>query len=323
MPMMMFGAFYGGGYFSFMGPTMLALLLTVVILAGGARFLPRSRVPSRPGLPAPLGSPLYGIPARRPFASMRDRLGQVDPILRSWHYQVLWSLLGLVAVAGILVLGAILFGPVGNRAATAGLVLLFGWLMTIGAYFAAGYRALLPAAVALFVYGVVLHIDAVADSWGIIRDWETSALLLFVAFAVVQAVAAEAAFRVKPRALWATWAICGTIAAIAFPLWLFAHNGRESRGGDAMMELLQGFSVASLAWGAGAVFAFAAIPRAVRLAGIAVFTVWAVTIVVAFSTDSNFADRLQAAGMVAAAIMAAVAVTSYFVTRSHGAGDAA
>ncbi|MFO1533669.1 MAG: hypothetical protein ABR562_08280 [Thermoplasmatota archaeon] len=279
-------------------------LLGIVVAIGFAMSMGRSAgataaapaVTARPGYPAPFGAPFYGLPRESTRMPLRERLRYVPPKLRAIHVGVLWSLVGLVAIAGVLVLGAIVFGPSGDNAAPAGLILLFGWVMTVAAYFTAGYRAFLPAAVALFVYGLMLHVDAVTQAWDLRSGWETQALLLFAALAAVQCLAAEAAFRKEPRVLWAAWATVGTLAAATLPFYLFAHTSDSYSSyidRRSWQDITEAISFASLPWGLAAAFAYGNIPNALRWAGIAVFAAWSVSIVFALGWHTGLGGRLQ------------------------------
>lgn len=305
-PLLFAGAMFGVGLMAGILPVLALLVGATVLLVRGTRD--RTVAPSTPGLPAPFNGRLYGIPPR---ASLADRLRAMEPRLRRAHAAVLWTLAGLVAAAGLAILAAILAGPAGADAALAGLLLLVGWLLTLAAYFAAGYRALVPLAVALGLYGVLLHVQSVADAWGLATGWNPHALLGFAVLAPAQGFAAEAAFSRRPRPVWAGWLAVGLVLAAALPAWLLVQG--DAHGADP--DPWAGLAFASLAWGAGAAFAFPPLPAPLRWAGAGVFALWAAGIAFAMGSGSDLGGRLQAAGMVAAAVTAAVALTAYFVAR--------
>jgi hypothetical protein len=82
-------------------------------------------------------------------------------------------------------------------------------------------------------------------------------------------------------------------------------------------------SLASLIWGVAANFAFVPLPRLLRWGGLAVFALWAASLLMAYGWHDERAERLKAAGLVAAAAMTAICLAAYFLTRPKAAAKAA
>ena len=261
------------------------------------------------GMPAGFGAPPYGLARadRHGWLARPDRLPEG---MRRFHRILLAVPLGLVGGAAVLVLAAIIVGPLGVQAVGSGMGIVLGALLLLAAYAVGSYRALLPCAVAVMLAGILVEAEAVFDAWGRAHSWHAWPLLLLALFVPVQAMGAEAAFRSKPARFWGAWTGVGTLLAIGYPVWLFfGHTGSSA--------VPIAFTLTSFIWGVGALFAFVPVPRALRWSGVAIFAAWSVALLATSITHAELAARLQAAGLVAAVSVCAIAFVMYFVGRAR------
>jgi hypothetical protein len=286
----------------------LVVLGALAVLLAFSLFALRGQA-TRPGLPAGPRSAPYGLAGG---GGLGDRLRRLEPRLHSAHRAVLWSLVGAVGLAALGILAAVVAGPEGPSAALFGLLLLGGWLLTLLAYLAGGYRFLAPAAAALLAFGLVLHADAVARAWGAGLPGSVHALGLLALLWLALAPSIEACAR-APSAAWrlAAWAAAALTAAV--PVLLL--SGLQT---DGSLRLAAGLS------SAGAILALAGGLRLVRLsagwkgAAAAVAVAWAASSVASAFLPEGLRDRVLAATVLVVLVALVATLTAFLIQRPRG-----
>ncbi|HUR26137.1 MAG TPA: hypothetical protein VM327_09020 [Candidatus Thermoplasmatota archaeon] len=284
----------------------LVVLSVIAVLVGASVFAWSNRDALRPG--RPVG------PRRLPYdlvggGGLGARLRRLDPFVQRAHRTVLWSLVVAVALSAAGILAAIVAGPQGPEAALFGFLLLGGWLLTVAAYLAAGYRFLLPTAAATMAFGLLLHVDSVIMAWGGDLPGSIHAVALLALFWVGLAAAVEAR-RHRASGAWMvlTWVAAVLVAAVPVLFIADIHTGPAMR-------------IASAVSGAGLILCLAATIPLIRLsarwrtAALAVATLWGlVTLTAAFLPEAT-SQRLLAAAILVVLVTLIASVTAFIVQR--------
>jgi hypothetical protein len=307
-------AFMAGGAFDGANPpdplvVQLIVLSALAALLGAMVFAWTNQDGRHPG--RPVG------PRRMPYdlvggGGLGDRLRRLAPGVQSTHRIVLWSLVVAVGLSALGILAAIVVGPKGPSAALFGLLLLGGWLLTLLAYVAGGYRFLLPTAAALLLFGLLLHVDAVLLAWGGHLPGSVNALALLALIWLALAPAIEALHR-RPSPVWTVALLLATALTAAVPVVLIA-------GLDGATPM----RIASALSGAGILLALSGSIRLLpvatpwRAASLAVVALWGISTLVAAMLASGMRERLLAAAVLVALVTLIATVTAFFVQRPRG-----